>query len=183
MLHNPSVFILLVLLVYLSAFNTVFAEPNEIASTRTTLEEEGYKLTVDISPPEPSVGTVLLRVKPQNAVTQEDITNAIILILMKDEQSDEMYQSYALNTPQNRLEYRANFLLKKPGLWTAVIIMSLNDKSTVTFNMSIEVKDRNFSQSKVGTVVWIIVILILFSGVSYVIMRVRRATPNQKSQG
>ena len=108
MLHKPSVFILLVLLVYLSAFNTVFAEPNEIASTSTTLEEEGYKLTVDISPSEPSVGTVLLRVKPQNAVTQEDITNAIILILMKDEQSDEMYQSYALNTPQNRLEYRAN---------------------------------------------------------------------------
>ena len=98
------------------------------------------------------------------------------MIRMEDETKEELYESYALNTPQNPLDYKTNFLLKKPGNWTIVISLKNKDETSVKFNMEISVKDRNIVGTKIGTIVWIVVSLIFFSGVGYIALRIRNST-------
>ena len=50
------------------------------------------------------------------------------------------------------------------------------DETSVTFNMEISVKDRNIVGTKIGTIVWIVVSLIFFSGVGYIALRIRNST-------
>ena len=69
-----------------------------------------------------------------------------------------------------------NFLLKKPGIWTIFITIKNKDETSVKFNMEIAVKDRNIVGTKIGTIVWIVVSLILFSGVGYIAFRIRNST-------
>ena len=168
--------ILLTFILFGVGTNIVRAQPIEQNETTTQLEEEGTRLVVKVSPFEPSVGTILLTLSPTIAVSGDPITDSIIMIRMEDETKEELYESYALNTPQNPLDYKTNFLLKKPGNWTIVISLKNKDETSVTFNMEISVKDRNIVGTKIGTIVWIVVSLIFFSGVGYIALRIRNST-------
>ena len=136
---------------------------------------DGIQLSVKVNPLEPTVGTILVTASPVIAETGTTIQNAIVRILMKDETGEEFYESYALNTPQNRDDYKTNFLLKKPGVWQILIFLEMNDQLVVEFNTEIEVKDRNIVGTKIGTIVWIAVSLILFSGIAYIVLKIRNS--------
>ena len=154
----------------------VGTQPLETNETTVNLEVEGIELVVKISPLEPTVGTVLLTLFPSIVVSGDPIKDAIVMVRMEDETKEELYESYALNTPQNPLDYKTNFLLKKPGKWTIFITIKSKDESSVNFNMEIMVKDRNIVGTKIGTIVWIVVSLILFAGFAYVTFRIRDST-------
>ena len=81
-----------------------------------------------------------------------------------------------LNQLLLKLDYKTNFLLKKPGIWTIFITIKNKDETSVKFHMEIAVKDRNIVGTKIGTIVWIAVSLILFAGVAYIVFRIRSST-------
>ena len=171
-----SFIIVFTVILFGSGTNIVRAQSIEQNETIMQLEEKGIRLLVKVSPFEPTVGTILLTLSPTIAVSGEPITDSIIMIRMEDETKEELYESYALNTPQNPLDYKTNFLLKKPGNWTIFISLKNKDETSVRFNMEISVKERNIVGTKIGTIVWIVVSLIFFSGVGYIAFRIRDST-------
>ena len=154
----------------------LFAQSVENNETTVFLQEDDIQLVVIVNPLEPTVGTILLTVSPVISSSGDAIQNAIVKIRMEDETGEELYESYALNTPQNLNDYKTNFLLKKPGMWEILITVENKDKPAVKFNTEITVKDRNIVGTKIGTIVWIVVSLILFSGVGYIAFRIRSST-------
>ena len=172
--------LILTFLLLVTAFgfgvNIVRAQSLEQNETTVNLEEEGMGLVVKVNPLEPTVGTVLLTLSPSIVVSGDPIKDAIVMVRMEDETKEELYESYALNTPKNRLDYKTNFLLKKPGTWTIFITIKNKDETSVKFHMEIAVKDRNIVGTKIGTIVWIAVSLILFAGVAYIVFRIRSST-------
>ena len=179
MIQTHYKFILIPLLLFLIlgfGTNIIGAQSLEQNETTIKLEGEGVGLVVRVNPLQPTVGTVLFTVSPTIAVSDDPINGAIVMIRMEDETKEELYESYALNTPQNPLDYKTNFLLKKPGTWQVFITVTDKNKMSVKFNMEISVKDRNIVGTKIGTIVWVVVSLILFSGVGYIAFRIRNST-------
>ena len=156
--------------------NIIGAQSLEQNETTINLEEKGIGLVVKVRPLEPTVGTVLLTLSPTMLVNGVPIKDAVVMVRMEDETKEELYESYALNTPQSLVDYKTNFLLKKPGIWTIFITIKNKDETSVKFNMEIAVKDRNIVGTKIGTIVWIVVSLILFSGGGYIAFRIRNST-------
>ena len=174
--YKPIFIFLFLFTIFAFGSVVIKAQPLETNETTVNLKNKGIGLVVKVNPLEPTVGTVLVTVSPTDIAKEEPIKHAIVMIRMEDQTKEELYKSYALNTPQNLLDYKTNFLLKKPGTWTIFITIRNKDETLVNFDMEIEVKDRNIVGTKVGTIVWIVVSLILFSGASYIAFRIRDST-------
>ncbi len=148
-------------------------EVQEIARGIYRVTEDPYDVTVQVLPSAPAAGTVHFVVTPRLAATGEAVTDAIVLIVIDDEQGVPTYQSLALSTPEQPRQYRANLLIKRAGEWTARVEMDAGE-GQAQLRVPLEVVDRSITGGMAGTLAFFAVFAVLIGGGLYIAMLARR---------
>ena len=132
-----------------------------------------YEIVLGVLPARPAVGTVHLTVTPLDARTSAPVGDARIVIVAHDPEGEPAYQVRALNTPDSQMYYDANVTLPRAGTWTLKVDVQSDALGAVTVDVPLQVDRQSIPPSLGGTVVWLIVLGVLFGGAAYLWYRSR----------
>lgn len=138
------------------------------------LDQDPYSVTVQMIPAVPAAGTVHFVVTPELISDGSAVTNAIVLVIIDDEEGVPTYQSLALNSPDQPTQYKANILLMRAGEWTVRVNLRIDDRE-MEISVPLAVIERaSTGGALVGTAVFLVVLAALVGGGAYIALSIRR---------
>ena len=148
-------------------------EVQEISRGIFRVIAEPYDVIVQVLPSRPAAGTVHFVVTPTVAATGEPVTDAVVLIVVDDEEGVPTYQSLAVSTLDQPSQYRANLLIKRAGEWTARVELDAG-QGQAQLRVPLPVIDRSITGGLAGTLAFFAVFAVLVGGGIYIAMQARR---------
>ena len=157
----------------------VQAESPEVAEELTRgiyrAEQDPYMVTVQMIPSVPAAGTVHFIVTPELLPDGGEVTNAIVLEVVDDEEGVPAFQSLALNSPDQPRQYSANLLIPRAGEWTVRVNVQV-DGDEFDMQLPLTVIDRaSTGGERAGTIAFLVVVAVLVAGGGYVTLSIRRS--------
>ncbi len=138
------------------------------------LDQDPYSVTVQMIPAVPAAGTVHFVVTPEFISDGSAVTNAIVLIVVDDEEGVPTYQSLALNSPDQPTQYKANILVMRAGEWTVRVNLRIDGRE-LEISVPLAVIDRaSTGGALAGTVAFLVVLAALAGGGAYIALSIRR---------
>ena len=138
--------------------------------------EGPFRLVVRVQPEEPVLGTVHVTFEPADAETGEPVEDAMIDVLVKDEEGADRYAVRAVNTPGERQYYDANITFHEAGEWTLVVDVERPGAGAATFKVPMTVEPQRIPPRGVaGTLVWLLISGAMVGGVALLWYQSRRA--------
>ena len=156
----------------LSCTASVSANGNTVEILRTV--EGSYEVVVGVLPERPTVGVVHFSIAPLDAGARLPVTDAQVLIVANDEQGVPTYQAPALNTPSAPQYYDANITFESPGTWNLVIDVRSPKLGAARIELPFHVESQALPPGLQGTIVWLVLLAVLFAGTAYVWSTARR---------
>ena len=149
-------------------------EAPEDAGTETLSGPGAFDVEISFEPEDQAVGTVIVVVRPRYSDLGEPVENAKVSVVLDDALGAPTFRSLALNFPNNRADYRANFLIDRAGAWTARVEILVQGYDPETFERSFMVRQENIAGGLGGTLVFLGVFLVLVGGAAYLTFSSRR---------
>ena len=138
------------------------------------LDQDPYSVTVQMIPSVPAAGTVHFVVTPELISDGSAVTNAIVLVVVDDEEGVPTYQSLALNSPDQPTQYKANILVKRAGEWTVRVNLRIDGRE-LEISVPLAVIERASTDGTLaGTVAFLVVLAALAGGGAYIALSIRR---------
>jgi hypothetical protein len=139
-------------------------------------EQGPYMVTVQMIPSVPAAGTVHFIVTPELALDGAAVANAIVLVVVDDEEGVPAFQSLALNSPDQPRQYSANLIIPRAGEWTVRVNVQI-DGNELDMQLPLTVIDRASTGGELaGTITLLVVLAVLLAGGGYVTLTIRRRT-------
>jgi hypothetical protein len=137
-------------------------------------EQDPYMVTVQMIPSVPAAGTVHFIVTPELSLDGAAVTNAIVLVVVDDEEGVPAFQSLALNAPDQPRQYSANLLIPRAGEWTVRVNVQV-DGNELELQLPLTVIDRASTGGEMaGTIAFLVVLAVLVGGGGFVALSIRR---------
>jgi hypothetical protein len=138
------------------------------------LDQDPYSVTVQMIPSVPAAGTVHFVVTPELISDGSAVTNAIVLVVVDDEDGAPAFQSLALNTPDQPRQYKANLIVPRAGDWTVRVNLRIDGRE-LEVSVPLTVVDRASTGGELaGTAVFLVVLAALVGGGAYIALSIRR---------
>ena len=142
-------------------------------------EQDPYTITVQMIPSVPAAGTVHFIVTPELVLDGVAVTNAVVLVVVDDEEGVPAFQSLALNSPDQPRQYSANLLIPRAGEWMVRVNVQV-DGDELDMQLPLTVIDRASTGGEMaGTIAFLVVLAVLVGGGGYVALSIRRRPGNR----
>ncbi len=139
----------------------------------------GYRLYVEAEASSLSLGSALVSIAVLNALTEEPIPDAAVIIHTRHQESGETGWARALEVPDHPEIYRSRMKLELPGQWDLSVEVDgpLGRVETTPGTLTIP-EPRQYW---VGSLVFAGVSVILFCGVGYAVWTIRRTQSRRET--
>ena len=157
----------------------LFVGSDSISAQSDTVEifrgKEGpYEAIVGIVPNPPMVGTVHIAVTLVDAETSLPATKASVTIIADNDRGQPTFQVRALNAPSSPETYRGNITFDRAGEWSLRIRVESEGLERATLRVPLLLQGEALTSGMAGTLLWVLVVLVLFGGGLYVWYSSRR---------
>lgn len=126
-----------------------------------------YRLSVEIQPAPPRVGTVHFSVSGEDSVLRSPESNPRIMIVAISPSGEPVYQTPAIRDPNNPVLYEGNINFRDVGGWTISVTVDTEEKGEGTVMIPMQINPPSIEPGPEGTIVFVLITLALFGGTAY----------------
>ena len=134
-----------------------------------------YRLSLEIQPAPPRVGTVHFSVSGLDSVLRSPESDPRIMIVAINPSGEPVYQTPAIRDPTNPVLYEGNIIFRDVGAWSMSVTVVTEQSGEGSVIVPMQVNAPSIEPGPEGTIVFALISLALFGGTAYLWYSARKA--------
>ena len=133
-----------------------------------------YEIILGVLPHKPKVGIMHFSVSVLDPDTGQTVDDALVMVVAYDSEDEPIYQSPALQNPQEPQFYEANITFYTPGRWSLLVKVESDSKGYGEVMVPMFISPTSLDPGIEGLIVLLLIVFGISGGVLYLWWSSRR---------